>query len=67
MSNSGSDHQCVGQLEFLTVTSSQSRCHNGNFSIKFGYREWETINELANYCNRRLAITRWGYERLSKG
>ena len=67
MLNSGSDHHSVGQLEFLAVTSSQSRCHSGGFGIKFSYDEWETIDELANCRNRRLAITRRGYEHLSKG
>ncbi len=67
MLNGGGNNQGVGQLKFLAVTSSQSCRHNGGFSVKVDHDEWETLEELVNRRDRRLAITRRGHQRLGKG
>lgn len=64
--NSGSDYQGVRQIELLAVTGSQSRCHNGDFNIKFSHHEWKTLDELSNRHDRRLAIACRGHKGLSK-
>ncbi len=67
MAKCGSDNQRIGQFEFLTVTSAQSRRHDGNVSVELDNCQWEALDELANRRDRRFAIACRGYEGFRKG